>query len=69
MHDAWRERDLPQERSEPDTIDRIAESYLSDADGDARRALRRAVEDGVEAAGLVSRGFARWGRSFRQEAT
>ena len=54
MHDAGQERALPREASEhaPDSIDLIAEGYLADAGGDARRALRRAVEDGVEAAGL-----------------
>lgn len=49
----------PPDRSEQ--VERVNEAYLADADGDARLALRQAVADGVEAAALVSHGFARWG--------
>ena len=69
MGDAGHAVALRPEREEPvrsGPIERIVESYLSAADGEARDALRQAVADGVEAASLVSRGFARWGWSDRE---
>ena len=46
-----------------EVIDKLERAYLSDAGGDHRRALRQAIANWVEAATLVSRGFARWGRA------
>ena len=65
MGDAGHEvalRSSREERKLPDHVDRIAERYLC-ASGNAEHALRLAIADGVEAASLVSRGFARWGWS------
>ena len=55
------------EREPSDPVERLVERYLSAVDGDARHALRQAVSDGLEAAALLSRGFARWGRSDHAE--
>ena len=66
MGDAGHEvalRSSGEERKLPDLVDRIAERYLCAANGNAEHALRLAITDGVEAASLVSRGFARWGWS------
>ena len=50
-------------REPSEVIDNLERAYLSDAEGDHSRALRRALTDWVEVATLVSRGFARWGRA------
>ena len=51
------------DRGPSEVIDNLQRAYLADAEGDHRRALRQAIADWVEAATLVSRGFARWGRA------
>ncbi len=66
MDDAGHEATLRpgQVHREPsEVIDKLERAYLSDAEGGHRRALRQAITDWVEAATLVSRGFARWGRA------
>ena len=50
-------------REPSEVIDNLQRAYLADAEGDHRRALRQAIADWEEAATLVSRGFARWGRA------
>jgi hypothetical protein len=63
MSDAGHEPALPIGKVEAgdDELDQIAEVYLSQANGDARTALLRAIADGRAVSALVSRGFARWG--------
>ena len=46
-------------------VERVAEAYIAVATGDVRAALTLSVTDGMAAARLVSRGFARWGRTER----
>jgi hypothetical protein len=62
MSDAGHEPALPIGKVDTDReLDRIAEAYLSQADGDASAALLKAIADGRAVSSLVSRGFARWG--------
>ena len=52
------------ERQDPGVASAV-ESYLKLAGGDPRQALALAVRDGCGTAGLVSRGFTRWGQPER----
>jgi hypothetical protein len=70
MSDAGRVASMPSSRTEDPRVQDIARRYLSDAEGDARRALERAIGDALAdmveyerrtrcAERLVSRGFVR----------
>lgn len=67
--DAGREVVLPKEPPQAEAAPEVlatVDAYLEQAGGDARIALVHAVVDGLAVAGLVSRGFARWGQLPRR---